>query len=94
MASDPKDTSCCPIGMRCESCGAERPALRVAARTVLDRVLCLTLCARCDGDGDGRLPNIQLSTAIKFVQQHAGHLTRARDGGPRATHPLGVRLNC
>jgi hypothetical protein len=92
VANYPDDISCCPIGQRCESCGADGPALRVAARNVLDRVLCLTLCARCDDDG--RLPNIQLSTAIKLVQQHTEHLTRARDRGPRATHPLGVRMDC
>lgn len=92
MAHDPNDTTHCPRGQRCESCGADGPALRIAARTVLDRALCLTLCARCDSGG--RLPNIQLSTAVKFVQQHAGHLARARDGGPCATHPLGARMDC
>jgi hypothetical protein len=95
MADDPNDTRHCPLGGRCESCGAYGPALRVAARMVLGATLCLTLCARCADDG--RLPNIQLSTAVKFVAQHDAHLRAAdRDGGDGATrvHPLGVRLDC
>ena len=44
------DTSRCPLGHRCESCGIESADLAVTT-VVLDvlGVACLTLCPRCAG---------------------------------------------
>jgi hypothetical protein len=75
---DAHHTDYCPRGHRCESCGAESPALAVVTRTVLAEVLCLTLCPRCAVSG--RPPQVMLSTAERLVAQHAAHLSA---GGER-----------
>lgn len=67
------DTSRCPIGVRCESCGAEGPGLTV--HTVeLGRlgVACLTLCPRC-AEAD-TAPPVAVGTAVRIVGQHCAHL--------------------
>ena len=63
-------TANCPIGWRCESCGATGPDLKVTVYDVLGETMCLTVCQTCRG----RLPSIMLSTAQKLVEQHRRHL--------------------
>ena len=67
------DTSRCPLGHRCEACGAERTDLAVVT-VVLDvlGVACLTLCPRCAGSGV--VPPVSVGTAVRLVAQHCGHL--------------------
>ena len=67
-------TDFCPLGHRCESCGAESRGLRVVIQDVLNSTLCLTLCPRCASSG--RPPQIMLSTAEKLVAAHAVHARR------------------
>lgn len=70
---DLDDTSRCPRGHRCESCGAERDDL--AVHTVdMSRLgtACLTLCSRCASSGV--VPPVSVGTAVRLVAQHAGHL--------------------
>jgi hypothetical protein len=74
MASDSSRTDYCPIGHRCESCGAEARGLRVVTQGVLNATLCLTMCPTCASSG--RPPQIMLSTAEKLVAAHADHLRR------------------
>jgi hypothetical protein len=67
------DTSRCPLGIRCESCGTEGDDLRVCT-VELGRlgVACVSLCARCAGSGV--VPPVTVATAFRLVGQHAGHL--------------------
>lgn len=67
------DTSRCPRGVRCESCGTEHA--RLAVRTVrLDRlgVACMTLCPACAGSSE--LPRVGVGTAVRLTLQHCEHL--------------------
>jgi hypothetical protein len=67
------DTSNCPIGIRCESCGTESGNLAVETATSGRLgVLCLTLCRRC-ASYDDQIP-VSVSTAVRLVAQHCGHL--------------------
>jgi len=67
------DTSSCPLGVRCESCGVERDDLevRTAAFGRLG-VACLTLCPRCAGSDV--VPPVAVGTAMRLPAQHWGHL--------------------
>lgn len=65
-------TRYCPLGQRCESCGADGPDLKVLVFVVLRSAFCLTLCGRCTESG--RPPQIMLSTAERLAEQHARHL--------------------
>ena len=67
------DTSRCPLGVRCEACGAERDDLDVCT-VALGRigVACLTLCPRCAGSGV--VPPVSVGTAVRLTSQHCGHL--------------------
>jgi hypothetical protein len=69
------ETSRCPLGHRCESCGTAAPALAVQVLPVLGRELCLTLCPKCRASG--MLPSILVSTAARLVAQHADHVRPA-----------------
>jgi hypothetical protein len=69
---DPSDTSRCPIGFRCESCGAATDDLCVVIHGVLNAIMCVTLCAACRASE--RPPSIMLTTAEKLVQQHREHV--------------------
>ena len=73
MAVNLDDTSHCPLGVRCESCGVERDDLRVCT-VALDRlgVACLTLCPRCAGSDV--TPPVSVGTAVRLVMQHCTHL--------------------
>jgi hypothetical protein len=66
------DTSRCPLGHRCESCGAERDDLTVSAATTPLGVLCLTLCPQCDAFDE--MPRVAVGTAARLVMQHCMHL--------------------
>lgn len=67
------DTTNCPLGHRCESCGREGPSLAVeTVRLSSLGVACLTLCRRCTAFDDV-LP-ISVSTAARLVGQHCAHL--------------------
>jgi hypothetical protein len=72
MTLDLHDTSHCPIGHRCESCGQATATLQVVTRTVLSSVLCLTMCKRCRQSNQP--PSIQVSTAERLVEQHRQHV--------------------
>jgi hypothetical protein len=67
-------TDRCPLGHRCESCGAAAPGLAVVVVTVLGAGFCLTLCAGCARSG--RPPQIMLSTAQRLAEQHDRHVAR------------------
>ena len=66
------DTSRCPLGHRCESCGAERDDLAVSAATTPLGVLCLTLCPPCAAFGE--MPRVAVGTASRLVLHHCMHL--------------------
>lgn len=67
------DTSNCPVGVRCESCGTESGNLAVETATSGRLgVLCLTLCRRCAAFDD--IIPVSVSTAVRLVGQHCGHL--------------------
>jgi hypothetical protein len=71
-AVDLDNTSNCPVGHRCESCGAERNDLDVSTAATALGVLCLTLCPRCAASDV--TPPVSVGTAARLVGQHAGHL--------------------
>jgi hypothetical protein len=67
------DTSRCPVGHRCESCGTEAGPLAVeTASAARLGVMCLTLCRRC-ADSDVT-PPVAVATAARLVGQHGAHL--------------------
>lgn len=66
------DTSRCPLGHRCESCGAERDDLAVATANTPLGVLCLTLCPRCAAAT--MAPPVSVGTANRLVLAHCHHL--------------------
>ena len=70
--TDPFDTSGCPVGARCERCGAQFAQLVVVTKSSAAGVLCLTLCPVCAAAGD--LPPLKATTAITLVREHRGHL--------------------
>jgi hypothetical protein len=70
------DTSRCPLGHRCESCGAEGRGLRVKAAPTALGVLCLTLCPRCASSPVP--PPITVDTAGRLANQHRAHLEGTR----------------
>lgn len=71
--TDLDDTSRCPLGHRCESCGAERDDLTVQTVNLGGLgVACLTLCGRCASSDVA--PPESVSTAVRLVMQHAMHL--------------------
>ena len=88
---DLDDTTGCPLGVRCEACGAETEGLAVVtAELGALGVACLTMCARCASSGVA--PPVAVTTAARLVAQHAGHLgidldemadLLGRDGGAR-----------
>lgn len=67
------DTTRCPRGVRCESCGVEQRGLRVCV-VDMGRIgaACLTLCRACAGSTV--TPPVTIATAYRLVAQHAGHL--------------------
>lgn len=69
---DLDDTSRCPLGTRCESCGLESARLCVYTCECALGIMCLTMCPSC-GQAIGNV-NIALPTAEKLVTQHACHL--------------------
>ncbi|MGD9525626.1 hypothetical protein [Pseudonocardia sp.] len=86
-ALDLDDTSGCPLGVRCESCGIEAEGLAVVTAAMGSLgVACLTMCPTCAGSGTP--PNVAVATAVRLVAQHCGHLgitfddmAEALDGG-------------
>ena len=70
---DLDDTSRCPHGHRCESCGTEHGDLEVCAVSVAAGVLCLTLCPMCAASDVP--PPISVGTAVRLVEQHRDHIT-------------------
>jgi hypothetical protein len=67
------DTSRCPLGVRCESCGVERDDLDVKTVHLAQLgVACMTLCPRCAGSGV--TPPVAVGTAVRLVMQHCIHL--------------------
>ena len=72
MPLEAQDTSNCPTGHRCESCGNATGDLEVMTHPVLNAIICLTVCGGCRQSG--RPPGIMLSTAEKLAQQHREHV--------------------
>ena len=72
MTLDARDTSQCPRGHRCESCGNVTEDLEVVTHGVLNAIMCVTLCGSCRESG--RPPSIMLTTAEKLAQQHRDHV--------------------
>lgn len=70
-ASRGADTTHCPRGCRCESCGAEGPGLVVAVRQTLGEQVCLTLCGTCAATGEP--PTVTARTAERLAAQHREH---------------------
>lgn len=70
---DLDDTSRCPLGTRCETCGAEGNDLAVAT-VDLGRigVACLTMCPRCASSTTA--PAVSVPTAARLVCLHCEHL--------------------
>jgi hypothetical protein len=66
----------CPLGVRCESCGAEQSGLSVKTMTAAAGVLCLTLCPACARSTV--LPPITVGTAARLVDQHRRHTGGSR----------------
>lgn len=67
------DTSRCPVGDECASCGGDDD-LAVATAETRVGVYCLTLCGPCADAG--RLPKSRLSAvgAVRMVLEHLGHI--------------------
>ena len=65
------DTSNCPLGARCESCGSADNRT-VCTATTLVGVICLTLCDRCANSS--LTPRLAAATAARFVLDHCSHL--------------------
>jgi hypothetical protein len=72
MTAKLHDTSYCPLGVRCESCGqAAGNALAVYTCECPYGVMCLTLCPRCGRAVAGL--TIAAATALRLVMEHADH---------------------
>lgn len=69
---DLDDVSRCPLGHRCESCGVEAPDLEVTTAHTPLGVLCVSLCPPCMASGIA--PPVAVTTAVRLVGQHCGHL--------------------
>ncbi|WP_103384234.1 hypothetical protein [Pseudonocardia dioxanivorans] len=69
---DLHDTTGCPLGVRCESCGREAADLTVGTADTPLGVLCLTLCSRCAVPNIA--PPIAVGTAVRLAAQHCQHL--------------------
>ncbi len=81
-AVDLHDVSRCPLGHRCESCGAETAELTVQTRTVevlAGGTICLTMCPPCAVSSVD--PPITVGTAARLLAAHCAHLGCA--GGAR-----------
>ena len=71
--ADLDDVARCPLGHRCESCGAEAADLAVCpVRMNRLGVACLTLCSRCAASGV--VPPVTVGTAVRLVVAHCTHL--------------------
>lgn len=69
---DLTDTSNCPEGGRCESCGIEADDVVVCTVTTELGVMCLSLCERCATSDVP--PPIHVGTAARLVVQHLAHV--------------------
>lgn len=69
---DLDNTSRCPQGPRCESCGTEGDDVAVSAVQTPVGMLCLSLCDRCATSGTPA--PIHLATAVRLVAQHLDHV--------------------
>lgn len=70
---DIDDTSRCPLGHRCESCGAERDDLAVTTALFGPiGVACVTMCPRCARSLQA--PPVAVATAVRLVGQHCEHV--------------------
>ncbi len=68
---DLDDTTNCPTGFRCESCG-DIGAITVATALTAVGVLCVSLCERCSSSTV--TPPVAVGTAVRLVMQHCAHL--------------------
>jgi hypothetical protein len=74
-AVDVDDTSRCPLGVRCESCGTERDDLTIATSCTDLGALCLTACPTCAAAISRGTPlPVSVATAARLVAQHSRHL--------------------
>jgi len=73
MAVNLDDTTRCPLGVRCESCGVEGDDLGVATVALCPLGIArLTMCPRCAGSDV--TPPMSAGTASRLVLQHCRHL--------------------
>lgn len=86
---DLDDTTNCPLGHRCESCGDEDGALAVSTANTPLGVLCLTLCPVCAASDVA--PPVSVGTAVRLVLQHCEHLGITADDMAAALRPGGDR---
>jgi hypothetical protein len=71
--SDVNETSYCPSGARCESCGRnDDPQVAIRIYEPTGETYCITLCPRCRVSDVP--PRIQDLTAGRFIAQHRAHL--------------------
>lgn len=68
---DLDDTSNCPVGFRCESCGGTGE-IKVSTASTAVGVLCLSLCPPCSSSTVA--PPVPVGTAVRLVIQHCFHL--------------------
>lgn len=71
-AVDLDDTTNCPLGHRCESCGAAGNGVTVQTATTPLGVLCLTMCPRCSRSTVA--PPLAVGTVVRLVMQHCEQL--------------------
>lgn len=69
---DLDNTSSCPLGHRCESCGTEHGVMDVQLVQTAAGELCLTLCEPCAVSDVP--PPISVGTAARLVAQHREHV--------------------
>ena len=69
---DLDDVSHCPLGVRCEIDGSERPDLVVDTFDTPVGVLCLSICP--DHVAPKMSPPVSVATAFRLVGQHCAHL--------------------
>lgn len=84
MSTDLFDTSNCPLGVRCEVCGAEAGVRGKLSTITVDTaigVICLTVDETCRGglETDGASLTLMPSTIERLVKQHQQHLGRRLD---------------
>jgi hypothetical protein len=80
---DPADTSRCPMGFLCESCGRRGDLGVYPCDFGPLGVGCVTLCRSCRVFQMEHPPPVSLRTASRLVEEHALHLLRFAKWAPK-----------